>query len=139
MKTKLKCILLIDDDPNDILFHKRAIEKANVECEVIAMESATLGLEFIQSRGNNGNTQRQPDLIFVDINLPAMNGWDFIAAYQQGIKTVGLQTTPIIVMLSASGSQEDEDKAKSMGVVSDLLVKPLRKEMIQAIVDKHFS
>jgi CheY-like chemotaxis protein len=136
MKTKLTCILLIDDDPNDILFHRRAIEKANVLCEVIAKESVILALEFIQSRTCNVNTL--PELIFVDINLPHMNGWDFLEAYQQLIRETGIQTKSVVVMLSASSNREDEERAKSMAIVSDLVMKPLGKETIEEIVTKYF-
>ena len=68
-------ILLIDDDPINNLINKRLINKLDISPTVIDFLEAETALQFIDS--NNGvNT-----LILLEINMPVMNGWDFLTSY----------------------------------------------------------
>ncbi|MCW3127280.1 MAG: response regulator [Bacteroidetes bacterium] len=132
MNKKLKCILLIDDNPHDNFFHERAI-KAYDETEiVVTKDSGAEALEYLKAK-----TGPHSDLIFLDINMPAMNGWEFLQQYSQLDKTVREQT--IIIMLTTSANPSDIEKGQKNAFVSDYITKPLTKEKMQLIADKYFG
>ena len=78
MNNKPICILLVDDNPDDNFFHEREIKRNNPSNAVVTRNSAIRALEYLKSEKDLG---RRPDLIFLDINMPGMNGWEFLEAY----------------------------------------------------------
>ena len=134
MRKELQCIMLIDDDPDDNFIHERVISKSHVSKRVIAMEKAKDALAYLTSEKNTGDTH--PDLIFLDINMPAMNGWEFLEAYNKLNKS--LQSHAVVVMLTTSDNPDDKLKAKSLNIASDFKTKPLTPEMLDDIIGKYF-
>jgi CheY-like chemotaxis protein len=132
---KLNCIMLIDDNRDDNFFHERVIKKNNAAEIVIAMQSAKEALDYLVSR--NENKTPRPDLIFLDINMPGMNGWEFLHEYNKLDKQ--LQSRAIVIMLTTSENPDDQMKAKGINVVSDFKTKPLTVEMLEEVIDKYFS
>ena len=135
MNKILGCIMLVYDNPNDNFFHEREIKKNNPSTIVIQKNSAMEALEYLRSREETNEIL--PDLIFLDINMPGMNGWEFLQEYNLLDKE--LQSRVIIIMLTTSDNSEDKAKAKQWGFVSDYIVKPLIKEKMQSIISKYFS
>lgn len=135
MKGKLKCIMLVDDDKNDNFFHERAIKKSNLETIVIARNSGMKALEYLKSM--NDNKDLHPDLIFLDINMPGMNSWDFLKEYILLDKE--LISRIKIIILTTSDNPDDKARAKTWNNVSDYIVKPLTKEKMDDIVKKYFN
>lgn len=135
MNEKLKCVMLVDDDHNDNFFHEREIRKINRSIIIITKKNALAALEYLKSSKINGDAH--PDLIFLDINMPGMNGWDFLHEYNQLDKD--LQSRAIIIMLSTSGNPDDELKSKTWSFVSDYIKKPLTKQKMEDIIKKHFN
>jgi CheY-like chemotaxis protein len=78
-----------------------------------------------------------PDLLFLDINMPGMNGWDFIQEFERLNKE--LQDRVIIIMLTTSDNDEDVAKAKALNFVSDYITKPLTEEIMKGIIKKYFD
>ena len=78
MSKELGCIMLIDDNPDDNFFHEREIKKHRKSTKVITRNSAIEAVEYLKSE-----TVPRPDLIFLDINMPGMNGWDFLNVYSK--------------------------------------------------------
>lgn len=134
MNKDLKYILLIDDDEDDNYFHEKAIKKNNPENIVIIKTSGILALEYLESVNNTGP---RPDLIFLDINMPRMNGWEFLDAYNLLDKKQ--QSEAIIIMLTTSQNLQEKSQAKSWSFVFDYITKPLTPDIIQEIVKKYFS
>jgi CheY-like chemotaxis protein len=131
---KLKAIMLIDDNRHDNIFHERAIKKADVTNNIVIMKKADEALEYLASI--DPSDPGYPELIFLDINMPGMNGWEFLDKFK------GLDTSkrpPIIVMLTTSTNPDDEAKAYESGLVYDFRCKPLSKEMVNEIMGKFFS
>ena len=128
---KLDCIMLIDDNTDDNFFHERAIKKAHLDCVVTAKTSALDALEYIKH-----DQKPHPDLVFLDINMPGMNGWDFLEEYAKLDKV--LQSRVVIVMLTTSENPDDQLRAKSWSLVNDFIAKPLTKEIMNGIVAKYF-
>ena len=134
MNTKLKCIMLVDDDKNDNFFHERAIKKSNLNTIVIAKNSGMKALEYLKSLKDNSDLQ--PDLIFLDINMPGMNSWDFLKEYDLLDKE--LLNRMIVIMLTTSDNPDDKARAKTWKYVSDYIIKPLTKEKMDDIASRYY-
>jgi CheY-like chemotaxis protein len=135
MKSNLKLIMLIDDDPNDNYFHQREINKVITNITIIEKSSGLEALEYLRS--NKDNRHMLPDLIFLDINMPVIDGWEFLDAYRK--IDISLKNEVIIIMLSTSGNPDDILKATTYSFVSDYITKPLTKEIMERIVIRFFN
>jgi response regulator RpfG family c-di-GMP phosphodiesterase len=132
MKKKLNCIMLIDDSADDNFIHEREIKKADLTDTVITKYSGKKALEYLISK-----EEPRSDLIFLDINMPGMTGWEFLEEYNQLDKE--LQSHAIIIMLTTSDNSDDLARAKTWSVVSDYITKPLSKEMIKDVAARYFK
>lgn len=131
MKTKLSCILLIDDDPSCNFIHERLLMRMGCTEKVEIARDGVEGLEFLRSK----NTR--PDIIFLDINMPKMNGWEFLEEYQHLSEEE--KSKIVIVMLTSSLNPDDRTKAESYSAVSDYDSKYLDEEAVNKILHKHFK
>lgn len=135
MKRLLKCIMLVDDNKDDNFFHERVIRNNHYADCVIAKESAREALAYLKE--GNKELNNRIDLIFLDINMPGMNGWEFLEEYNKLDKE--LQCGVIVVMLTTSENPEDITKAKEWGFTSSFKTKPLTKNMMDNIIETYFS
>lgn len=134
MKGKAWFIMLVDDDQNDNYIHEREIKKANPEIIVITKYSGIEALEYLKSVEKK--TAIKPDMMFLDINMPRMNGWEFLEQYSRLDEET--QISAIIIMLSAFPHPDDLENAKNNSIVSAYITKPLTKEILKGIIEKHF-
>lgn len=131
-KGKLNCIMLIDNNADDNFYHKRVIKKNDTTQEVLVMSSALEALQYLET---DHAQNIQPDLIFLDINMPGINGWDFIERYQLITNSF---TQPLIIMLTTSENPDDRIKALQNPAIADLMTKPLTVSMLKSIKDRFF-
>lgn len=134
MKTKLKHILLVDDDDACNFFHTHLIEKLELAEEVKAVSNGVEALDFLRTV-IDGHYPR-PDVIFLDINMPKMNGWDFLEEYEKLEEQQKAQM--ILIMLSTSFNSEDRDRALANVNVKDFANKYLNKDSLYQLLRKHF-
>ncbi|MBM9502024.1 response regulator [Leptospira sp. 201903071] len=134
MNKKVSCILLIDDNNSDNFFHERVIRKGNFADQVIAKQSGESALQYLKERATNHDPR--PDLVFLDINMPGMNGWEFLEEYD--LLPEELQGKIVVVMLTTSDNPDDRAKAREFGILSDFKTKPLTETMLQEILDAYF-
>jgi CheY-like chemotaxis protein len=134
MKQKLNCILLIDDDEPTNFLNRLVIEEVNCSERIETMQSAREALKYL-SNASNGAYPR-PDLVFLDINMPAMDGWEFLEKYNQLPEEQKAKI--IVVMLTTSFNPEDELKARNIDGISGFRNKPLTPEILMQILHKHF-
>lgn len=127
--------MLVDDDSNDNFFHKREIKKTNSSAIVIEKNTGLEALDYLKSK--NENKGILPDLIFLDINMPGMNGWDFLGEFERLDKE--LQSRIIIIMLTTSDNDDDIARAKAWSFVSDYITKPLTEKIMNGIIEKYFN
>lgn len=132
MMKKLKCIMLIDDNPDDNFYHERVIKKSNAAETVISETSALEALKYLKSKKDDARPR--PDLIFLDINMPGMNGWEFLGEYQKLDKD--LQGHVIVIMLTTS--ENPDDRVKAIKVVPDFRTKPVTPDMLEEIIGMYF-
>lgn len=136
MKNKLNCILLVDDDEPTNFLNKMVLEDVDCAETIRVADSGQDALEYLQkSQGPNGNPS-SPDLIFLDINMPAMNGWEFLERYSGLAKRH--KANVVIVMLTTSLNPDDCAKASSITDVSGFETKPLTPEKLRSILEKYF-
>ncbi|MFL9845555.1 response regulator [Flavobacterium rhizosphaerae] len=136
MKTPLNCIMLVDDNKTDNFFHERVIRKYNAATNVIAKESAQEALDHLKNKKNNESCTH-PDLIFLDINMPGMNGWEFMEHYRE--LDSELQSEMVVVMLTTSQNPDDKATALSQGGIIDFKTKPLSKEILDEVLQSFYS
>ncbi|PQV48405.1 CheY-like chemotaxis protein [Jejuia pallidilutea] len=126
-------IMIIDDSKIDLFVHQRIIEKFNPKIKVNSYSNPLSALHFIEvaSTDNNLKTKSLPDIILLDVNMPEMNGFEFIAH----LKKMGVNFTKQIevFMLSSSRYFKDIHKAKKNSCCSGYISKPLTIEKLKGI------
>ena len=131
MKRKLECILLIDDDHEDCYFHKIVINKMDITNCIRTAANGLEALDFLRKEN-----QVIPELIFLDINMPKMNGWDFLAQYKHLNPIQKARIT--IMMLTTSANPADIKRAEEIEDVTGYRCKPLSVEVLNDILEKYF-
>ena len=116
-------ILLIDDDPVINFIHKKIIESKFPEIPVEILVNGYNALEYIRK-----NTKKL-FLIFLDINMPVMNGWEFLDAISKDSNEYNLT----ICILTSSIDQADLRKAQENERILSYITKPLTKEVLEKI------
>jgi CheY-like chemotaxis protein len=125
--------MLIDDNEDDNFFHERVIRKSSYADMILVKQSALDALNYLKK---DLLESEYPDLIFLDINMPAMNGWEFLEEFNQLTKVS--QRNPIIIMLTTSDNPDDKENANTYKIVSDFKTKPLTKDMLDSIIQEFF-
>lgn len=139
MKKKINCVLLIDDDEPTNFLSQMVIEKANCAEEIQVANSGEHAINYLTSQGtfsNESNNYPRPDLIFLDVNMPAMNGWEFLQKYNELEKEH--KGNIVIIMLTTSLNPDDRLKSEDIPHVSGFENKPLTSEKLDAILKKYF-
>lgn len=121
----IKDILLVDDDADDISIFEEALNDVDSLINFHSAKNGVKALEFLLSGQSNA-----PDLIFLDINMPEMNGWQCLSKLKS---TPRLQQIPVI-LYSTSASKMDEQKAYSLGAIA-IYQKPERFEKLKYIIN----
>ncbi len=135
MKNKLNCVLLIDDDEPTNFFNKMVLEDINCAKAIQVVESGELALDYLKNSCDE-NENPCPDLIFLDINMPAMSGWEFLERY--ATLEEKRKANAVVVMLTTSLNPDDRALANKIPDVSAFETKPLTDEKLEAILQKHF-
>ncbi len=137
---KLDCVLLIDDDEAGNMYNKFILEDTGIVKNIQITTNGKEALDYITNQGKyieNGTKYPKPDLILLDINMPVMDGFEFLEEYHNLPKEIKGEI--IIVMLTTSLLPEDKEKATSYNEVSDFMNKPVTKEYISGIMSRYFS
>lgn len=121
--------MCIDDDPIALLVIGSCIKKLNMAREVIKMESATLALQYFRNLEEHSNI---PEYIFLDLNMPVMDGWDFLATFTQEFPQLKSKTK--VVILSSSVDPEDKSKSEVNDWILDFIPKPISVGVLEGIL-----
>jgi CheY-like chemotaxis protein len=136
MENKLRSILLIDDDEPTNFLNRRLLEGMHCADKVQVIQKAPEALEYLKRITEKESEEIPfPDIIFLDINMPAMDGWEFLEAFREIINKRKKKVR--LVMLTTSINPEDEQKAKESEFVTAFRNKPLSRDMVKEILKRY--
>ena len=133
-----ECILLVDDDPATNFIHKMVIEQAGIDTYVQVASNGREALDYLMKRRDfNGNESPMPGIIFLDINMPKMNGWEFLEVYNELPQE--MKARIVMAMLTTSLNPDDANRAGQNENIKGFINKPLKKETLNDIIDRYFA
>lgn len=136
MKNKLNCILLVDDDEPTNFLNQMVLEELNITKHIKIAENGKEALSYLEKTGSGDENFPLPELILLDINMPAMNGWEFLQQYAQ--LPPRQKANVVIVMLTTSLNPDDRAKAEEISEVTGFETKPLTADAIQLLLKNYF-
>ena len=134
MNKKLSCILLIDDDRATNFLNKMILDQMGCCERVVAVESGPEGLDFLKTKIDG--KYPHPELLFLDINMPGMNGWEFLEQYKSLDEEIRAQV--VLMMLTTSLNPDDFNRAEDLPEVKGYLNKPLNEERMAEVLRGYF-
>tara|TARA_R110002050_G_scaffold16719_1_gene50448 strand:+ start:99794 stop:100192 length:399 start_codon:yes stop_codon:yes gene_type:complete len=128
----VKKILLIDDSDIDNFINKSVLQKANIADEIIIETSAKDALTYLKNVMDD-ESNSFPDVIFLDIKMPVMDGFEFLDEYVHFPEHA--KSKCIIFMLSSSIDPRDAERAKQVKEVKSYFTKPLTQNLINTVLN----
>ena len=136
MNKILNLIMLVDDDLTTNLYNEIIIQDLNITDEIEVFQNGKLALDYLTTLNEEGKYP-QPEILFLDINMPIMNGWEFLEQHdklQQNQKAI-----IILAMLTSSVNPEDKVRALKFNSVKEFINKPLIEENLEELIIKYFK
>lgn len=121
-------LLVIDDDDINIFIIKKIVEKTGLAINMISKANGQQAIDYIKE--TLAKPEEFPHLMLIDINMPIMNGWEFVEAYQM----LSVQQSVDMYILSSSVYENDIEKTKSYTSVKGFTSKPLSIERLKELV-----
>ncbi len=120
---KYKKILLVDDDETSNFLNELLIKGMDIVEEVSIASNGQEALNYLENESGSF-----PQLIFLDLNMPVMDGFEFLEAFEK------TQTTKVpVFILTSSNNFKDYERAKQFDVAG-YLIKPLTEEKIKGVL-----
>lgn len=126
----MKKVYLIDDDDIYVFLTKKTILKVLEDVDVEVFSDGLKAITHLKSIQHQ--PELLPDVIFLDLNMPVMDGWEFLAEYQELYPSFARKNELYIV--SSSISPHEMERSKNISVVSEFIIKPLVKEKFLEIL-----
>jgi CheY-like chemotaxis protein len=127
----MKTIALIDDDDTFIYLSKRILNKIDNIKQIEVFANGLDGLNYLKL--NIDNPTLLPEIIFLDLSMPIMDGWQFLDEFIN-LKSKNLKKI-LIYICSSSISPYDISRAKSINEVTDYIIKPINKENFNKLIN----
>jgi CheY-like chemotaxis protein len=124
--TRVNMIMLIDDNDTDNFLHKRVVELSGFARNIVTKDSGKTALEYL--RLNKNSKDNLPDIIFLDLKMPQMDGFGFLFEFQNF--PVEIIKKCKIVILTSSNSEKDFNHIKKYNFVNTYITKPLSEEAL---------
>ncbi len=124
-------LLFIDDDKATNFYHNYVVDHSGLVEEQKFFSSAKDALTYL-GKIESGEIDKVPEVIFLDINMPEINGWEFLSLFEN----VKLPNPPNIVVMTTSVSPSDMEKASSNPLVMEFHNKPLTAEYLKNLKER---
>lgn len=131
MRMRRPLIGIIDDNKIYQFMLTRIIKKNKLAEGIITFSDGEKAIQYLTD--NRANNEKIPDVIFLDVSMPVMDGWQFIEGYAN-IKTE-IKKKIVIYMLTSSVDPVDIERASKISEISDYITKPIKLEEIKRIFD----
>lgn len=118
MVYSLRRILLVDDDPVSNFITKRLLSKLDIAREIIVCSNGFDAIQFL----TNAKESQLPDMILFDLNMPGMNGFEFVELYKRSFPDY--QNRISLMALTTSNNKEDLKQLVNRNIIR--LEKPLK-------------
>lgn len=128
-RVAVESVLLVDDDRVTNLMHTRMLRKAQLASRIEVATDGEAALDVLRAHAAAGTAP--PQIVFLDLNMPRMNGFEFISAYR-GLPAAA-RAAQDVVMLTTSILPEDRARADADPDVRTFIVKPLRAEALLSV------
>ncbi|MBK0402085.1 response regulator [Adhaeribacter sp. BT258] len=134
----LKMIMLVDDDDTTNYLNQRLLEKLDAAEKVLVMKDGEEALNYLTKACESAHSEEFPcpDLMFLDIKMPVMDGFEFLEAYKNSKLTFKQEI--VIMMLTSSASFYDLEKLKQFPDVKKHYSKSLTETDVKDIMEAYF-
>ncbi|MFD1871106.1 response regulator [Hymenobacter bucti] len=132
----LPSVLLVDDDPTTNFLNKLLLTNMGVTEQVLVAENGEQALRTLDQTCTALANVACPRLIFLDMNMPVLNGLGFLEVYVQ--MPLAQQQAIVIVMLTTSLHEHDLARAQQLPIAG-FLNKPLTREKVTTLLEQHFA
>lgn len=122
---------IVDDDKVFVFLAKKIIKSVSTDVDFKSFEDGMAIFEYLKEIISK--PELLPDIIFLDLNMPVMDGWEFLKEYV--LLHEKIEKKIPVYLVSSSISPHDIERAKNISVVSDFIIKPLRREKIVELFD----
>lgn len=132
IKHMLDKILCVDDDPITLMLCRKVVEKVEFAKEIITVSNGEEAIHYFDAlfeEQKSNDSIVYPKLVLLDLNMPVMDGWEFLESYKSKNYPKIFESTRFIV-LSSSIDPYDINKSKTYPVIG-FLSKPVTKEMLE--------
>ena len=134
MERKLRSILLVEDDEATNFISQMVIKKMDCADHVQVTWNGSDAMDYLRECRKRG--MPGPELILLDINMPGVNGWEFLDEYHQLHEAE--KGRVIVVMLTTSMNPDDQERATNHPDVSGFRNKPLTSRLMDDILKQYF-
>ncbi|WP_422361636.1 response regulator [Reichenbachiella sp.] len=121
----IELVLVVEDDPISSYVINLALRQHEAFLECVELRNGQVAIDHLTENGEN-----LPNLILLDINMPVMDGWDFLEKFSE----MSVSKDIPVVMLTSSINPDDIEKAKSHKLVKGFLSKPLNKDKLDEVL-----
>jgi len=135
LRGKTFIVALVDDDKIFQFITGKILKSIPEVTKILQFENGQQFFDYVTK--NYDNSEALPDLVFLDIQMPFMDGWQFMNEYSS--LRIKFAKKMYISILSSSISLYDKEKAKSFREIKNYLVKPINKEEFISIVKENFE
>jgi CheY-like chemotaxis protein len=133
---KLAKVLLVDDDEITTYLNTQLLKRLAVTDELLVAHNGLEALQTLEQTYDAPDAPVEPLLVLLDVNMPVMNGVEFLQTYQQ--HPLAQKSQLVIVVLTTSEHSRELAHIKTLAVVADILTKPLTPEKVETILHRHF-